>query len=275
MKLAASNIAWPAEADDAVADLLRQSGFTGIEIAPTKLGINPITVTPTQLAATRSRWADRDLPIIAAQALLFGKPELTLFDSETTRRQTLDYLMRVIAICGGLGVKCLVFGSPKNRRINGQPAENIQQIACAFFAELARCAVNEGTTIGLEANPVQYGGDYLLTAGEVLELVQLVNHPGLRWQFDTACALMAGDSADEWLRRGQPWLAHVHASEPFLAPIGKQVDHAAAAAALRQIGYAGWVSLEMKQNEPFDLSIFTDSLRRIRNLYGDPLPVQS
>jgi len=37
MKLAVSNIAWPREQDAAVADLLREHGVRGIEVAPTKV----------------------------------------------------------------------------------------------------------------------------------------------------------------------------------------------------------------------------------------------
>ena len=43
-------------------------------------------------------------------------------------------------------------------------------------------------------------------------------------------------------------LRHVHLSEPDLAPVrkGGSLDLPAIAAALREAGYSGWVSVEMK-----------------------------
>ena len=87
MRLAVSNIAWPADQDAAVAGVLRDLGVTGIEVAPTKVWPRPLEASPTEIEDYRAFWEARGFEIVAAQALLFGRPDLTLFESEAARRQ--------------------------------------------------------------------------------------------------------------------------------------------------------------------------------------------
>lgn len=110
MKLAVSNIAWPVERDADVAALLTAMQVQGIEVAPTKIWPDPLAVTDAALDAYRKSWNDRGIEIVAAQALLFGKPELTLFDDSNIRTKTSAYLRKIIRLCGRLGCGALVFG---------------------------------------------------------------------------------------------------------------------------------------------------------------------
>src|SRR5438477_315577 len=144
MKLAVSNIAWPREQDAAVADALRELGVTGIEVAPTKVWPQPLAATDAEVDAYRRFWNDRGIEIIAAQALLFGKPELTLFDSPETRARTLDYLTGIVRLCSRLGAGALVFGSPKNRRVGNGSPHKARQVAAEFFGRLAGVAEDAG-----------------------------------------------------------------------------------------------------------------------------------
>ena len=94
MRLAVSNIAWPREQDAAVADVLAGLGVSGIEVAPTKIWPKPLEATDADVAAARRFWADRGIEIVAAQALLFGRPGLPLFESAETRQRMRDWDVR-------------------------------------------------------------------------------------------------------------------------------------------------------------------------------------
>lgn len=269
MNLAISNIAWPLEQDAAVAELLARHDVRGIEIAPTKIWPAPLEGTVEQAHAFRQTWEDRGFQIIAAQSLLFGQPDLTLFTDEATRCHTLEYLDRVTSLCAALGADALVFGSPKNRRTNGQPPDVIQPLAVDFFTRLAEIAARHKTAIVLEANPPQYGADFVTRASEALALVQQVNHPGLRLHLDTACMTLAEDPVEDLFTAGAPWLHHFHISEPNLAPIGQgNVDHARFARAVRSIGYDSWHSIEMKMVEPFELATLEQAILVARQHYA-------
>ena len=55
---------------------------------------------------------DRGVSVVALQALLFGRPDLVLFESPERRSATLDYLEGVLRLASWLGAGPLVFGSP-------------------------------------------------------------------------------------------------------------------------------------------------------------------
>ncbi|MBX9626360.1 MAG: sugar phosphate isomerase/epimerase [Gemmataceae bacterium] len=262
MRLAVSNIAWPRDQDETVAGVLRGLGVTGIEVAPTKAFPDPLAATDAEIDAYRRSWEDRGLPIVAAQALLFGRPELTIFESAETRRNTLDYLRSIVRLCSRLGARSLVFGSPKNRQVGALPAAEAHAIAAGFFRELADAAWDANATIVLEANPPEYGADWVTTAAEAAAFVRELCHPALGLHLDTACMTLAGDPIREAFDAGFDLLHHFHVSEPNLAPPGAsgRVDHAAFAAELADRGYAGRVSLEMREPTPFSLDAFAESV---------------
>jgi sugar phosphate isomerase/epimerase len=162
-----------------------------------------------------------------------------------------------------------VFGSPKNRRRGGRDSGEVWRVAVEFFGELAETAAAEGTAVVIEANPPEYGADFVTRAAEAMALVQAVNHPGLRLHLDTACMALAGDPVAETIADGSPLLRHFHASESFLAPLGEgDSDHATAGVELRRRGYAHWVSVEMKEAEPFTLDGLRRAIRHARRHYA-------
>lgn len=272
MKLAVSNIAWPQAQDAAVAEVLKDLGISGIEIAPTKIWPHPLNATETEIDDYRSFWKDRGIAIVAAQALLFGKPELTLFESTETRQQTFDYLAGIVRLCARLGAEALVFGSPKNRRVGSLPHHEASRNAVEFFSRVGEIAANTGTCIVMEANPPDYGADFVTRAAEAFELVERVNHPGFRLHLDTGCMTLAGDPIGRTFDRGFTLLKHFHVSEPNLDPpvTSGRVDHAEFAAELQLHGYSGWVSLEMREQQPFSLEDFARSLKWLTQQYSDP-----
>ena len=268
MKLAVSNIAWPAEQDAAVAGVLKSLGVRGLEVAPTKLFPQPLDAAPADIDGVRGFWQAHGIEVVAAQSLLFGRPELTLFESDETRRETHAYLSHIIQLCAKLGAGPLVFGSPKNRRRGDVPHDEAFAVAVEFFDDLADIAQAEDTCLVFEANPPQYGADFCTTAAGAIDLVSAVNHPNFRLHLDTACMTLAGDPLPEAFA-ASPLLQHFHISAPNLDPPSATdgVDHAAFAKMLRKHRPAGWVSLEMKTVTPFDLEAFADTIRFVKETY--------
>jgi sugar phosphate isomerase/epimerase len=269
MKLAVSNIAWPTEQDAVVAELLIARGVGGIEVAPTKIWPDPVAATDTEIDAYRDSWSRRGLPIVAAQSLLFGRPELTIFDDEATRNRTLEYLRKIVRLCVRLGARSLVFGSPKNRLIGDRSLEAVLPEAVEFFGRLGETAVFEGASVVLEANPPEYGADFVTRAAQAIDLVRAVNQPGLRLHLDTACMTLAGDPPVETIAAGHDLLRHFHVSEPQLGVVGRgPVCHAEFAKTLRACGYGGWTSIEMREGQPFSIGTLTEAVEFTANIYG-------
>ncbi len=248
MRLAVSNIAWPAGADAAAATLLTRHGVQGVEIAPTKVWPKPLEARSEEIRAYRCWWEDRGLPIVAFQALLFGRPELTIFADSSARRQTLDYLTGIFALAGQLGATALVFGSPKNRKIgNLQPVE-VDKIAVSFFSEAAALAERHHVVFCLEPNPTEYSCDFVTCGAQAVSLAALVNRSGFGVHLDAGAMTLSRDPIEETFVSAAPYWKHFHVSEPFLRPIGTGgVAHAQFATALGDSGYRGWISIEMTE----------------------------
>lgn len=272
MRIAISNIAWPTANDSDVAEALVAQGISAIEIAPTKIWPDPRHATEAQIRSYRGFWETRGISIVASQALLFGRPELTLFESAETRVRTLEYLRSIVSVCGQLGAKAQVFGSPKNRRTQGRDRASVLGEAVDFFGKLAESATAADTVVVLEANPPDYGADFITRAGEAIELVRAVKHPGLRLHLDSACMTLAGDDPADVMPQAVDILAHYHVSEPHLVMIGQGgVDHARFAAPLAESRYPGWLSIEMRQPEPFDVRQLMQAIDFVKKHYAPTL----
>lgn len=251
MKLAISNIAWAAEEQSEILPMLRAAGVTGIEIAPTMVWPNWQGATPRIAAALRRALADAGFAVPALQAILFARPELHIFGDAAGRAALLAHIAHAASLAAALGAGAMVFGSPRNRLRGERTPEQAMDEAVPVFRALGAACADAGTTLAIEANPPQYGGDFLLRWREAAELVARVDHPGVTLHLDTACTALAGDDPAEAALACAPRLRHFHVSAPQLAPVDAASDlpHPAIAAALRSGGYAGWVSIEMRRAE--------------------------
>lgn len=270
MKLAISNIAWRADEDEAVAELLPRAGFTGVEIAPPRVWKHPLEATSAEVKAHRTFWQERGLPIVALQSLLFGHPELTLFESAEARRQTLAYLTGMIHLAEQLGARVLVFGSPKNRKRGALAPEQALTIAADFFHELGNAAVRLGVTFCVEPNPTFYDCDFVTTSTEGLELVERVHTPGFGLHLDAGAITLAGEDPAQALSQAKGKFVHFHASEKNLAPVGiaKTVDHERFSRLLKETGYNGWVSVEMRPGDGNNIPTISETLQCVSSVYG-------
>lgn len=258
MKISISNIAWDASENDAVAGLLQRYGV-GVDLAPSKIWTDPLTATTDQIAAVRRWWAERAIPIVGAQSLHFGHPELQLFKDESTRQQMFDFTARMIALCGQLGATAIVFGSPHNRQRGSMPMDEALSIATDFFSRLGDVAAAHNTYLCLEPNAVDYGCDFITTAAEGAQLVQRVNHPSFRLHLDAGNMVMMGEDSIAALKEHGTLLQHFHLSEPQLAPVGVKastVPYSAIFQTLEQLKYQHWVAIEMK-NGPINQNILS------------------
>ncbi|TFD51769.1 sugar phosphate isomerase/epimerase [Cryobacterium sp. Hh7] len=250
--LAVSNIAWPAEEEGAVAEMLQSLGVRNVEIAPTKVFADPTATSRTDRADYRRFWADHDISIVAFQSMLFGRADLQIFGDTGVRAETVTLLSRFIELAGNIDVGILVFGSPRNRVVPPEmdPAE-ARDIACDIFGKLGQVAADNNTQFCIEPNPSIYGCNFITTAAGGLDLVTAVDHRGFGLHLDAAGMTLEGDSLTESIHNAAAHLAHFHASAPNLGALEETlVDHQTAANALRDIKYSGFVSIEMRPGQP-------------------------
>lgn len=269
MKLAISNIAWNAKDDTTVYAMMRKYGYTGLEIAPTRIfETNPYD----NLDAVRN-WretfeAKEDFEIPSMQSIWFGKTQ-KLFEDEAQRQELLDYTKRAIDFAAVIRCGNLVFGSPKNRVLPDASDKVLWKQGVAFFKKLGDYAMNNGTAIGMEANPAIYNTNYINTTKEALDLIREVESEGFLLNLDVG-TMIENKEQVEILEGKISAVNHVHISEPFLKPVVMNGDrrhfHGELAAFLRENAYQGYVSVEMGKIE--EVSIIDEILAYGKELFG-------
>jgi sugar phosphate isomerase/epimerase len=244
VKLAASNIGWAAEDDATVYEKMKALGFSGLEIAPTRLvAERPYdkdgrTSAAAITADISSRWG---LRVCSMQSIWYGLTE-RIFGSSEERDFLYRYTCSAIDYAAFVGVPHLVFGCPKNRVID-HPDQ--YPVGVKFFADCAEYALKKGVVIGIEANPPIYGTNYLNTTLEALALLKAVGSPALGLNLDLG-TIIANEESLEALPAVIPYASHVQISEPGLAKIVRRPEQVELARLLDAQQYSGWVSLEMR-----------------------------
>ena len=216
-QLAISNIAWGKEDDEAVYTAMQQAGFTGLEIAPTRI----FPEEPYENLTS---------------ALLFFDPA----DAE----HLLDYTAEAFQFAHSLNCPSLVFGCPKNR--TRRPGDS-DAAAEAFFMQAGNLAMRYGVWLAIEANPPMYT-NYLNGTAEAFSLVKRLDNPGLAVNLDLSTMLAQGEKLQSFVD-DLKYVSHVHISEPGLAPIQKRPEHKELALLLGAVGYRGFVSVEMGRTD--------------------------
>ncbi len=251
MRLAVSNIAWPAGMHTQALRILAEASIPAIEVAPTMVWPD---WRVSHASAYRQELADQGFTVSSLQAILFAKPNALLFGDAVAQREMLDHLDSCASLARDLGASPLVFGAPKNRLRGELSTEAAHDIATKLLREIAPAFARRGTCLCLEANPPQYGCDFLTLAADAARLIRAIDHPGIGLHLDTACMHLAGEDSVAIIERHSDILRHVHISEPFLGNFDAPVaNHGGTARALRQARYSGWVVLEMRATEnPLD-----------------------
>jgi sugar phosphate isomerase/epimerase len=248
MKLAASNLAWRAVDDEIAAQLLAARGVQGIEIAPMKIWPDAPTLGLANAKEYRARWHDRGFELVALQGILFQKPDLQLFGDRTATKPLQAHLSAMARLASRLGARVIVLGAPANRRRGTLSFAAAVDRAADVLRVPAEAARAEGCMLCIEPNPIEYGCDFVNTASEGALLVKAVDDAGFGLHLDAGALTASGEVSAAALRNLSVPASHFHASEIGLGPLGAgTVDHQTLGATLREIGYAGWCSIEMRE----------------------------
>jgi D-psicose/D-tagatose/L-ribulose 3-epimerase len=251
MRLAASNIAWPADAEKEAFATLKHYGVDAIEVAPTRVWPEWQGATLTAARDYRHRVETDGLKISSLQAILFQKPELRLFGSDQERESLLLHLRYCADLAAELGATSVVFGAPKNRDRGTLSESDALDQATDFFSRLAPYYAARATQVVFEANPVSYSCNFVTESSTAARLVRAVGADGFALHLDTACMCLGGENAVCAIPAAADILRHFHASEPNLGDFANpSIDHRSAAIALAQSGYQGYVALEMREGNP-------------------------
>ena len=261
LKISISNIAWTEEYDKAVYDLMKQYGYTGLEIAPTRI----FPENPYDRCGEAEEWAenlksDFGFSVPSMQSIWYGRNE-KLFGSDEDRRTLVDYTKKAIDFAEIIGCKNLVFGCPRNRNLSDGADKSI---AIGFFKEIGDYASVHNTVIGMEANPPIYNTNYINDTKSALELIKEVQSEGLKLNLDVGTMIENGEAVDI-LRGNEHLINHVHISEPGLKPVETRELHTDLSELLKDSDYSNFVSIEVGRQD--DINQLESMLKYVRETF--------
>ncbi len=229
-----------------------ECGYTGLEIAPITIALDAKDIPAGKRRDVRRRAHIEGLEIIGLHWLLAKTKGYYLTSPDAdVRKATVDYLGELARLCRDLGGWVMVFGSPLQRNLlpgvsHDQAMDYAAEVFRAAMPTIAQC----GVTLAVEPlAPAE--GNFLNTAADGVRLVRMVDHPNCRLHLD--CKAMSSESQPipDLIRANKGDLVHFHANDANRQGPGfGELDFVPIFAALREIGYDGWVSVEVFDYTP-------------------------
>jgi sugar phosphate isomerase/epimerase len=229
-----------------VCEYARSLGYEGLEVAPFTLADSAEQVSPQRRAELRRAAESRGIEVLGLHWLLVKPPGLYITHPDAAvRRRTTDYFRQLVDLCADLGGKVMVIGSPKQRNLlPGVTKEQALGYAREVFQPSLDPAAKRGVTLAFEPlGPAET--DFVNTIAEAIDLVKQVNHPAFRLNLDVKAMSSEPRPISDVIRSAKGYVAHVQVNDPnLLGPGMGDVKYEPVVAALREIGYDGWLSVE-------------------------------
>ena len=240
---------WPL---DRALELSANLGYTGWEVAPFMLNTDVRQITAAQRTQYRRAVESAGLEVIGLHWLLAKTTgfHLTTADQDV-RKRTADYFRALVELCADLGGKVMVLGSPLQRNLQpGVIMEQAYEHAREILESLDEPLRRHQIKIALEPlGPEE--GNFLNTAQDARTLRQLIQSNQIGLHLDVKAMSTEPQDIVTTIRQNADWMIHFHANDPNRQGPGMgQVQFEPILQTLREIGYGGWISVEVFDYSP-------------------------
>jgi len=246
-------------------------GYDGVEIAPFTLA-NSVTEISAQERSRIKDTAERNDIEVAGIHWVLVKPEGLYLNhpDASIRERTADYFCELADFCADVGGKIMVVGSPKQRNIlPGVSQDQGWSWALGTFQKAVRIAEQRGVTICVEPlAPAET--NFINTAADAIRFVQQLPSKNFKIILDAKAMCSEAKPADRIIRESWPHFAHFHANDKNMKGPGfGEVDFVPMAKALRELGFGGFVSVEVFNFDEGPEVIATRSLEYLKRVFGE------
>jgi sugar phosphate isomerase/epimerase len=162
-----------------------------------------------------------------------------------------------------------VLGSPQQRNIlNGLTAGQALNLAVQTLTEAVQRAETHGLVICFEPlSPAET--NFINTAAEAIAFARQFNSPAMKIVLDVKAMCSEPEPIPNIIRQSWPHFAHFHANDKNLKGPGfGEVAFEPIAATLLEVGYNGWVSVEVFKFEEGPEAIASRSLECLRRAFA-------
>lgn len=268
MRLAFSSNAFRSHSIEETIGILAGIGFDGLELMADSPHAWPPDVTPAKIESVRAALAKHRMQVSNVNAFMmcayrhpktgkagtFHWPSWIDADAET-REARIRHTLGAVDVAAAVGAKTV--STEPGGPLDGLAREEGYRLFAEGLKRAADRAVELGVTVLVEPEP----GLIIERAGEFDEFFERhVRFPGVGLNFDMGHFFCVGEDPAALIRRFGLRARHFHLEDiaadrvHFHLPPGQGVmDYASIFAALREVGYDGWVTIELypfQENAP-------------------------
>jgi sugar phosphate isomerase/epimerase len=246
-----------------------KTGYDAVEIAPFTIANSVTDISARERKAIRAA-AERNGIKIAGIHWVLVKPEGLYINhpDAAIRERTADYFCELVDFCADVGGEVMVVGSPKQRNVMaGVATEAARDWAAATFQGAVERGERRGVTVCFEPlAPVET--NFINTASEAIEFTERLGSPNFKIILDVKAMCAESKPIPQIIRESWPHFAHFHANDKNLKGPGfGEVDFKPIAAALKEVGYEGFVSVEVFDFDEGAERIATKSIEYLKGVF--------
>lgn len=248
----------------------KRTGYDVIEIAPFTVCQHVTDLGPAERAEIKATAARVGIEISGIHWVLVGTDGKYLTHPDAAiRAHTADYFVALVDFCADIGGRSIVVGSPKQRNVmEGVPYEQAWRWATEVFAPAVQRGEERGVTICFEPlAPVET--NFVNTAAEGIRFAQQFDSRAMSVILDVKAMSSEPTPIPQIIRASKGNFAYFHANDPNLKGPGfGDMDFKPIAAALREVGYDGVVSVEVFKFEEGPDVIAKQSLDYLKRTFA-------
>jgi sugar phosphate isomerase/epimerase len=163
------------------------------------------------------------------------------------RQIRIDHTTRALTLAKELGARCITT-EPGGPVEPGASWSGALRLFVEMLKPVIEHAENESVLLLIEPEP----GLLIETADQFLELMQHIDSPAVGMNFDIGHAYCVKDDPATTIPRVKKYIRHFHLEDiaatrvhHHLVPGEGAIDFAAALRAIQEIGYDGWITIEL------------------------------
>jgi sugar phosphate isomerase/epimerase len=271
MKFAICNEIFKGWAIEKTLTYAAQLGYQAVEIAPFTLADSVTAISAGERQQIRAAAGRAGIEVSGIHWVLV-KPEGLYINhpEEEIRARTARYFCELVDFCADIGGRFMVVGSPKQRNVMaGVAFQQAWDWAQATFSRTLERARAQNVIICLEPlSPLET--NFINTAADAIRFVSQLNHPHFKIILDVKAMSSESKPIAEIIRESWLHFAYFHANDPNLKGPGfGQLDFHPIALALAEVGYQGYVSVEVFNFEEGPEVIASQSLQYLKRAWAE------
>lgn len=221
-------------------------GYDGIEIGAASPHAYPDYLNKEQRQQIKHVLEDNGIALSSMLPAPGGGPG---FNSASPlpaeRRNTIEQYKKVIELCAEWGGKIVIYVA--GWQVFGTSRQQAWEWSREALREMAAAAADHGVTVVIEPTPTD--SNLVESADDAIQMMREVGAPNVKLMFDTIHAMYRNEVPTDYVYQMGQDLAHVHLADIDRLPPGVgRGDFIALIAALKEIGYDGYVAMEIGFN---------------------------